>query len=242
VDYAAAMKLTIAEVERRFSARANYSQPAQTVLDTYLRKAGCLSLGARGPHAPTATEQDFMGMTLALVSSVQSKDVVAGYERVRAFKLSRAFLEKEAGERTRIKEEDISWDLGSPLEQVLLSCFKSAALNPQTFQLVELSVDHSTVAPKAQLSVREYRDEGPVTHIILFTGPDAPAGYQREAVESILRLPEHALMTMVELYAINIQLPPANEVGPPAVTDEPDSMIPLKDRRRETTRKRRKSA
>src|SRR3954468_11110795 len=153
------MKLTIAEVERRFSARANYSQPAFTVLDTYLRKAGYLSLGARGPHAPAAAEQDFMGMTLGLVCSQQSKDVVAGYERVRAFKLSRAFLETEAGERTRIKEEDISWEPGSPLEPVLLSCFKSAALNPQTFQLLELSVDHSTVAPKAQLSVREYRDE-----------------------------------------------------------------------------------
>jgi hypothetical protein len=233
------MKLSIAEIERRFSARAKYSTSAFTVTNTYLRKADYLPAGGRGPNAPIATEQNFMAMTIGLVCSQQSKDVVEGYERVRAFKLDRAFLETEAGERTR---KDVDWESGSALEPVLLSCFKSAALNPKTFRLIELLVDHSTVEPKAQLSVREYRDEGPVTHIIMFTG--APAGYQREAVESILRLPEHALMAMVDLYAINIQLPPANEFGPSAETDEPRSMTPdnLIDRRRAGTRKRSKSA
>jgi hypothetical protein len=235
------MKLSIAEIERRFSARAKYSTSAFTVTNTYLRKADYLPAGGRGPNAPIATEQNFVAMTLGLVCSQQSKDVVEGYERVRAFKLDRAFLETEEGERTR---KDVDWEPGSPLEQVLLSCFKSAALNPETFRLLELLVDHSTVAPKAQLSVREHGDEGPVIHIIMFTGPDAPAGYPREAVGSSSWLSEDALMAMVELYAINIQLPPANETGPSAGTDEPGSMTPdnLMDRRRVSARKRSKSA
>jgi hypothetical protein len=241
VEYAVAMKLSIAEIERRFSARATHATLSFTVRNAPLRKAGYLPLGGRGFNVPSATEQDFVVMTLGLVCSKQVKDVVEGYERVRAFKLDRAFLETEDGERTR---KDVDWEPGSPLDQVLLSCFKSAALNPKTFRLIELLVDHSTVAPKAQLSVREHGDEGPVTHIILFTGPAAPAGYQREAVESITRLPEHALMTMVDLYAINIQLPPANEFGPPAQTDEPSSISPnnLIDRHRAPTRKRRMSS
>jgi hypothetical protein len=250
VEYAVAMKpLSIAEVERRFSARATHATVSFTVRNAPLRKAGYLPLGGRGFNAPPATEQDFIVMTLGLVCSQQSKDVVAGYERVRAFKLDRAFLETEDGERTRIKEEDLDWDRGSSLEFVLLSCFKSCALNPQDFHLRELLVDHSTFAPKAQLSVRESGGDGPaVTHIFMFTGPDAPAGYQREAVESIARLTEHALMAMFDLYAINIQLPPANEFGPSDDADGPGRVVEVQnvqtstDRRRAPTRKRSKSA
>jgi hypothetical protein len=233
--------LSIAEIERRFSAHTQYPTSAFTVTNTYLRKADELPAGGRGPNAPAATEKNILVATLGLVCSQQSKDVVEGLLRVRALKLDRQLLETEEGERTRVKEEDMFWDPGSPLEPVLLSCFKSAALNPKTFRLIELLVDHSTVAPKAQLSVREYRDEGPVIHIILFTGPDAPAGYQREAVGTSSWLSEGALMTMVDLYAINIQLPPANETGPSAGTDEPGSISPdvLIDRHRAPTRKRR---
>ena len=185
VGSAVAMKpLSIAEVERRFSARATHATLSFTVRNAPLRKAGYLPLGGRGFNAPPATEQDFIVMTLGLVCSQQSKDVVAGYERVRAFKLDRAFLETEDGERQGKRERPLDWDRGSSLEFVLLSCFKSTALNPQTFCLRELLVDHSTVAPKAQVSVRQSGDDGSaVTHIFMFTGPAAPAGYQREAVE-----------------------------------------------------------
>jgi hypothetical protein len=243
------MKLSIAEVERRFSARANYQAVSFTIRDTLLRKAGYLSLGGRGFNAPGATEQDFMAMSLGLVCSSQAKDVVEGYERVRAFKLDRVFLEQEDGARKKEKEEKWFWEPDCPLEQVLLSCFKSCALNPQTFHLRELRVDHSTVAPKAQLSLVDHERGGPaVTHILMFKGLAAPASYPPkapEAVETSLRLPEHALMAMVELYALAIQLPAANDTGPSARTDEPGHSMEAKnvqtptDRRRASTRKRR---
>jgi hypothetical protein len=242
----AAMKLSIAEVERRFSARANYLTVSFTVRNTFLRKAGHLPLGARGPNAPGATEQNFGVMMLGLVAAVQAKDIVAGYERVRAFKLDRVFLEKEDGARERIEVEKLALAPGDPLERVLLGYFKPCALNPELLHLLELRVDHSAVAPKAYVSVREtVAKNTPVIHRLEFWGPPAPSPPQtRDAVETSLRLCEHALMAMVDLFSLTIQLPPANETGPSAQTDEPVSMIPdnLIDRHRAPTRKRQKRA
>jgi hypothetical protein len=138
---------------------------------------------------------------------------------------------------------------GDPLERVLLGYFKPCALNPELYRLLELRVDHSTVAPKAYVSVREtVAGTPPVVHSLEFRGPPAPAAYPpqpRDAVETSLRLPEHALMTMVELYALTIQLPAANDAGPSAGTDEPGRFVEAPnvqtptDRRRAPTRKRR---
>jgi hypothetical protein len=243
------MKLSIAEVERRFGARASYPALGFTVRNTPLRKVGHLPAGGRGPNAPGATEQDFIVMMLGLVCSWQAKDVVEGYERVRAFKLDRIFLEKEDGARERIEPEKLALEPGDPLERVLLGYFKPCALNPELYRLLELRVDHSTVAPKAYLSVREtVGGDPPVVHSLEFRGPPAPAAYPpqpRDAVETSLRLPEHALMTMVELYALTIQLPAANDTGPSAGTDEPGRFVEAPkvqtptDRRRASTRKRR---
>jgi hypothetical protein len=240
------MKLSIAEVERRFGARASYPALGFTVRNTPLRKVGHLPAGGRGPNAPGATEQDFIVMMLGLVCSWQAKDVVEGYERVRAFKLDRIFLEKEDGARERIEPEKLALEPGDPLERVLLGYFKPCALNPELFHLLELRVDHSAVAPKAYVSVREtVAGNPPEIHRLEFWGPPAPSPPQtRDAVETSLRLCEHALMTMVDLFALTIQLPPANEFGPPVSADEPGSMIPdnLIDRHRAPTRKRQKRA
>jgi hypothetical protein len=239
------MDLKIADVERALCAEGRHSLPDMTVRDRHLLRARHLPRGGHGINAPVAGKPHFGVMTLGLVCSLQAKDVVAGYRRVRAFKLVGEFERTEDG-GTRRREPSFNPD--EPLEDVLLKCLHQCAIEPQ-FRLLELRVDHSVIEPRAYISVGLYKGGTAPEHRIetyemVFAGPAAPAGYQPEAREYTMRLREHALMTMVKLYAINNQLPPANEVGPSAVTDEPGSMIPdnLTDRRRATTRKRRKSA
>jgi hypothetical protein len=238
------MDLNIADVERALCAEANHPPADMLVRNRRLRRARHLPQGGHGVNAPVARKQDFPTMMLGLVSSVQAKDVVAGYRRVRAFKLVEEF---EATEDGGTRRREPSFNPEESLEDVLLKCFDQCSLNP-SFRLRELRVDHSAVDPKTFLTMDWYENgfttEGPTeTYQMVFAGHLATAEHQPEAREYSMRLREHALMTMVKLYAINNQLPPANETGPSAVTDEPGSMIPetLKDRRRATTRKRSKS-
>jgi hypothetical protein len=185
-------------------------------------------------------------MTLGLVCSVQAKDVVAGYRRVRAFKLVEEFERTEDG---GTRKRELSFKPGEPLEDVLLKCIHQCSLNPPV-HLRELRVDHSTVDPKAFLTMDWYEDGntegGPTeTYEMVFVGTPQAQEHQAEAREYSMRLREHALMTMVKLYTRNNQLPPANEFGPSDDADEPNRVVEVQnvqtstDRRRAPTRKRR---
>src|SRR3954447_15656481 len=84
------MKLTIADVEREFCERANWSLADMAVRDRHLRQAGWLSRGGHGPYAPGANWIDGSVMGLGLISSRQAKDVVEGVERTSRFQLVQA--------------------------------------------------------------------------------------------------------------------------------------------------------
>jgi hypothetical protein len=218
------MKLSIAEIERRFSAQANHSLPDFTVRDAHLGKAGLLSRGGRGPNAPRATGRDFEVMTLGLICSWQAKDVVKGYKRLRKFALINAYEEKD-GIMSRMEEPP--FPLKAALKDVLLSCLHQCTVHPE-FRLLNLRVDLSEVEPQAALSIGWY--VGGIRKGLCqlsFAGPLPPAGAQPEAREYSMRLREHALMTMVDLLATNIQA--QDDTGPSARTDEPGHPILMKN-------------
>jgi hypothetical protein len=215
------MKLSIAEVERQFSAQANHSLPDMMVRDNYLGKAGRLSRGGRGPNAPVPTRRDFARIILGIVSSRQAKTVVAGFERTRALKL--AVHRIEVGGVSKITDPPIPYE--TSLEDALLYCLNLCATDNR-YRLVELKVEQSEFSPQAVLAL-VYREEGAsagleeATSMMCFVGPPAPEGRRPNAIEYDARIREHALKIMVDLYALSIQ--PEREDGPPAGTGEPVS-------------------
>jgi hypothetical protein len=241
------MDQKIADLERALCAQDRHSLPDMAVRDRHLRRARHLPQGGHGVNAPVARKQDYPTVTLGLLCARQAKDVVSGYRQVRAYKLVEEFEKTKDGARRK----ELSFEPGESLESVLLKCFHQCAIDPQ-FRLVELQVDHSPVEPRATLSVGHYKggitpEHRTETYILTFAGSPAPAANPPkppDVVEHIMRLREDGLMTLVNLYALSVQLPPANEFGPSVRADEPVSMSPetLKDRHRAPTRKRQKRA
>ena len=241
--------LNIADVERALCAEANHPLADMLVRNRRLRRARHLPQGGHGINAPVAGNPHFGVMALGLVCSVQAKDVVAGYRRVRAFKLVEEFEGTEDG---GTRKRPLSFKSEEPLEDVLRKCLDECSLNAP-FHLRELRVDHSAVDPKAFLKLDRYESgvttDGPTeTYELVFVGAPQAQETQPEAREYSMRLREHALMTMVKLYAMNNQLPPGNEFGPSDAADEPNRVVEVRnvqtstDRRRAPTRKRSKSA
>jgi hypothetical protein len=216
------MKLSIAEVERQFCAQANHSLPDMMVRDNHLGKAGLLSRGGRGPNAPVPNPRDFGVIILGLISSRQAKNVVSGFERTRALKLSMHRM--ETGGWSKITEPPIPHD--TSLEDALVYCLHLCATNHR-FRLIELKVEQSEFDPQAFIALT-YFDEGAsagfeeATYMMCFGGPPAPEGRWPNAIEYDARIREHALKVMVDLFALSIQ--PEREDGPPAGTGEPVSL------------------
>jgi hypothetical protein len=216
------MKLSIAEVERQFCAQANHSLPDMMVRDNYLGKAGLLSRGGRGPNAPIPTPRDFGVIVLGLISSRQAKNVVSGFERTRALKLSMHRM--ETGGWSKIIEPPIPY--GTSLENAFVYCLHLCATNPY-YRLVELKVEQSEFDQRAFLTFT-YFEEGAsagfeeATCGMVFGSPPAPEERRPNAIEYDARIREHALKIMVDLLALSIQS--AHENGPPAGTDEPVSL------------------
>src|SRR3954471_8156090 len=105
--------LKIADVERALCAEANHPLADMLVRDRRLRRARHLPQGGHGVNAPVAGKPHFVVMSLGLVCSVQAKDVVAGYRRVRAFKLVEEFERTEDG---GTRKRELSFKPGEPLE------------------------------------------------------------------------------------------------------------------------------
>ena len=238
VFYAAAMKLTIADVEREFCARAKWELPDLMVRDRYLRQAGWLSRGGHGPHAPAATYGDGSVMGLGLICSRQAKDVVEGFKWTSSFQLVRARQEDPDG---TVREIDLPLPSGTGLLTALTAFLGWCGSRPDG-RLLGLSVERSSVEPLAFLQYGQYGPDGSPQRLVMLTFEGQPAGERPDAVEHSSRLRSHALMTLVDLIKVNAQ--PQHETGPSAGTDEPGSITPdnLMDRRRAPTRKRRKSA
>jgi hypothetical protein len=240
VFYAAAMKLTIADVEREFCERANWSLADMAVRDRHLRQAGWLSRGGHGPHAPGANWTDGSGMALGLISSRKAKDVVDGFKRTSDLRLVKASMEKQ-GEGPREVEPIVV--KGTPLQKALEHLFEQCAVSPG-FRLLGLGVTLSDVQMIGVLMIGQYDGaiiEGNLKkkYTLRFEGPPAPPNHQPAAIEHSSFIRAHALMTLVELIAVNML--PQHDTGPSVRADEPVSMTPdvLIDRRRAGTRKRR---